>query len=151
MFQHLNSLFTFIPKGSLLFWVTMSILADLITGVAKSVLLGRARTSTGFRKTLIKFCQYGGAIAISFIIGNVAQQQGFVDNPALAQFMTGGLFIYIIYVEVVSICENMIEAGPDTSICKYLFTPLHKVLTIQLKNNPITAIVNDTNTKDEKE
>jgi hypothetical protein len=145
----LEALFSFVPKGSLLLWMTISVLADFATGILKSAVLGVARTSTGFRKTLIKFCQYGGAIAISFVIGNTAKGQGFVDHPGFLNMMNEGLLIFIIYIEITSICENIIAIDPATPFSKFFIGPLHKALTFQLKNNPFKKLSEET--KDDNE
>jgi len=142
--MHLFDFINHLPKGTLLTWLAISFVLDLITGIGKSVLNGVARTSTGYRKTIAKFLQYFGAIGVSIIMGNTLS-----DNPAFAaaretiSFMNDGLLVFIIYIELTSVCENLIEASPESPFAKYFIVYLHRVLTFTFKNNPVKQIVEE--------
>lgn len=127
----------FFPNTNLLFWMFIAIVIDFITGVSKAVILGEARTSNGFRKTITKFLQYGVAIAVSVIMANTAKQNNMDSASHLLFIFNDGLLVFIIYIEVTSIFENLYACDQNTPFSKYFISPVLKILTAQIKNNPI--------------
>lgn len=145
----LNINLSFIPKADLfIVWGIMMVI-DFGTGVTKAILLGQQRTSRGYRQTIIKFLQYGGAILISMGISYLA-----INNPdinkkwsGLATFMSwfnSGLLLFIIMIEVLSIIENIYSLNPKSAFAKNLLRPALKILTIELKKNPLTKLTIET-------
>lgn len=131
------------PSLPLLSWMVVAIIVDFITGVIKAVMKGEARTSRGYRRTITKFLQYGGSLAIGIILANAARYK---DMPAMQQFMgflNDGMVVFIIYIEVTSIFENIYECDKTSPISKYVIKPLLNLFTFQLKNNPLTKLEND--------
>lgn len=127
----------FFPSTDLLFWMFIAIVIDFITGVTKAVIQGEARTSNGFRKTITKFLQYGVAIAVSVIMANTAKQNNMDSASHLLFIFNDGLLVFIIYIEVTSIFENLYACDQNTVFSKYFISPVLKILTAQIKNNPI--------------
>ncbi|HAN37431.1 MAG TPA: hypothetical protein DCQ29_00895, partial [Chitinophagaceae bacterium] len=46
------------PSLSLLLWMIIAMVLDFITGIIKAVLQNKVRTSSGYRKSVIKIIQY---------------------------------------------------------------------------------------------
>ncbi len=128
------------PNKSLLLWMGVAIAIDFITGVIKACFKGEARTSSGYRKTIIKFLQYGGTLAVGAILNNIAGQNNMPGAAAVLNAFTDGLVVFIIYIEVTSIMENIYECDKESMLCKYFIKHALNILTFQIKNNPITKI-----------
>jgi hypothetical protein len=125
----------FFPNAQLLLWMTISIILDLVTGIGKALVKGEARTSAGYRKTVIKAFQYVGAISAAAILQNVGSIND--STKVLLSYVTDGLIVFITYIEVTSVFENLYEIDNKTILSKYFYTPILKILTFQLKNNPL--------------
>lgn len=125
---------TFIPSFLLLIALFFVISLDFLTGCYKAGKKGKARTSSGFRKTVDKFVSYGGGISISIVFCFLLQFKVGESGKAILSFFNDGCVILIIYIELVSILENLIAVSPDAPLAEYLFKPLHKLFTLQLKN-----------------
>jgi len=137
----LNINFKILPSFDLLIVMGITIIADLVTGIIKAVMMGKARTSEGYRKTVIKFMQYGGAITVGLLLKFLsAKKSEMADFSQYAGYLSSGLVIFIIFIEVTSILENISAMDNSTVFCKYLITPLLKLLTFQIKNNPIAKM-----------
>lgn len=122
-----------LPNTSLLIWAIITIVVDFLTGYAKAVALNKPRTSGATRRTFPKYIQYVGAILLTVILTHVApkEQQHFL------LIATDGVIMLMVYAESLSILENLIEMKPSAMMARVLFVPLHKLLTLQLKNNPL--------------
>ncbi len=119
-----------LPPSTLLTWLGIAMILDLITGVAVAVKKGVPRTSKGFRGTVVKFIQYGGAIAIGIILANVADIQKDEASEAIFKYFSTGLLAFIIFIEVKSILENMIEINPESDFTKYFLNPVHDFISL---------------------
>jgi len=122
------------PDGSLLVGLLIVFLLDFIFGVTKATWLKQIRTSEGFRKTFTKFIQYGGSIIISMVILNI---ESINDSTFGKEYsgLFGDFMLYImIYVEIVSIFENMEAIGKDNDFVKYFVRPVRRLITFQIKN-----------------
>lgn len=133
---------TFLPSGNLLAWVFIAMLVDLITGVAKAYVQDQVRTSTGLRRTIIKFTQYTVAILICTVLGNVLPPENVVVG-----YVGDGLLIFIIYVEAVSVLENAVAIDSESTFSKYFLIPLHKLLTVAIKKTPLAQTKTDSDEK----
>lgn len=133
----LNINFGIIPNADLLVIMGIVIALDFATGIAKSVMLKKIRTSRGYRQTIVKFLQYGGGIASGAILKHVSSK----DASGIARYVdycTTGLLIFIIFIEVTSILENVYEMDKKTPFSQYFIQPLLRILTFQIRNNPLT-------------
>jgi phage-related holin len=124
---------TFVPTFSLLLAMAFALGLDFLTGVYKARRKNEATTSKGFRKTIDKFISYGVAVASSSLLVFISEQKGGEAVKLIGGFLNDGLVCFIIYIEVVSIFENLIEISPDSPLCLYFFGPVHKFLTLQIK------------------
>jgi hypothetical protein len=119
----------------------LGICLDFLTGVIKSVVLKEARTSKGYRKTIVKFTQYGGSVLVGMLLKFIGSKNSDMANIALyADYLTDGLVIFIIFVELTSVMENIYAIDKETPFSKYFVGPLLKILTFQIKNNPVTKL-----------
>lgn len=134
----LNVNYSFLPTGTLLLAMAVAVILDFITGVIKASYNNQVRTSEGYRKTVVKFIQYGGAVCVSmllkFLVG--LKDQGTVEylNPYM-EFLNDGLLIFIIFIEVTSVLENMYAIDSKSVFAVYFIKPLLKVMTFAIKNN----------------
>lgn len=124
--------FSFLPSVNLLAWVFIAMVLDLITGVAKATVLKEARTSSGYRKTVIKFTQYAGAILAGIILGNVLPQE-----IELVRYVTDGLLILLVYIETTSIFENLYAIDSNSPFSKYFISPVLRLLTLAIRKTPL--------------
>lgn len=123
----------FMPDLGLISWLGFALIIDLVSGIWKAVVRKEARTSKGLQQTVNKFIKYFGAILISLIVRNVMILQG-KDNPAIMDFLSDSLLVFLVYIEVVSILENLIALDKTDSISRFLFIPFHNLLTFQIRN-----------------
>lgn len=134
----LNVKFNFLPTPSLLLVMGIAIVLDFGTGVIKAVYLKNARTSEGYRKTVIKFTQYGGSVVVGMLLKYIAGQNSDMANvQPYVEYLTNGLVIFIIFIELTSVLENLYAIDNQTTFSKFFVGPLLKLLTFQIKNNPI--------------
>jgi phage-related holin len=149
----LNVKFNFLPKADLVVIMGICLVVDFISGLMKAVVLGKKRTSTGFRQTLIKFIQYGSALLIGMCISYLGTQmqeynETWSNASKYMSWFNSGLLIFIILIEIVSILENLYEMNSTSKFAQYAIKPALRILTIELKNNPLTKITIET--EDEK-
>jgi phage-related holin len=135
------SQFAFVPTYNLLFALAFVIGLDFITGCYKARRKGEATTSQGFRRTIDKFVTYGVAVATSSVLCFVSSNKGGESVKLISGFLNDGLVCLIIYIEVVSIFENLIEITPEGPLSQYFFRPVLKFLTLQISKtgNAIAA------------
>lgn len=133
------------PDGLLLSIMGVVIILDFITGILKSTLLKVPITSRGFSRTIIKFLQYGGGILVGIIMSGIAKQKDWAELQNITNWLVDGLVVFIVYIEVVSILENLYAVDKKSLMSKYIFIPLYKLLTFQLKNNPLVKASEQTN------
>lgn len=139
----LNIKFNFLPTPNLLLVMGVAIVLDFLTGILKSVILKKVRTSEGYRKTVIKFTQYGGSVVVGMLLKYIGAMNSDMANIAqYAEYLTDGLVIFIIFIELTSVLENVYAIDQETPFSKYLVGPLLKLLTFQIRNNPVTKLKN---------
>lgn len=126
------------PPFALLAVMLVMIAIDFVTGVIKAYLNGDARTSSGFRKTVIKFLQYFGSLSVAIVFSFAANYSDKPDMVMLAGKVSSGLVWFIIYIEVTSICENLIAVDDKSPFAVWIVKPVHRWLTFQIRNNPAT-------------
>src|ERR1044072_3303968 len=89
---------TFLPSVSLLFYMAMAIVLDFVTGIVKARVLNQVRNSSGYRKSVVKFLQYGGSIAIGLVLANAGEGRTADAFKALLSYCNDGLILFIIYI-----------------------------------------------------
>lgn len=119
-----------LPPASLLIWLGLAMGLDLITGVAKAIRNNVPRTSTGFRKTVVKFIQYGGAIAIGIILANVSEFRKDDSSEWIYKYFSNSMLLFMIYIEIKSVFENLIEVSPDSDFTRFFLRPIHDILSV---------------------
>jgi phage-related holin len=134
------------PKGELLLTMGICIVLDFITGIVKAIFQQKVRTSSGYRQTVLKFLQYGSAICVGVILSALAEfDKGTTPIlKAALSYLTNGTVVFIIYIELTSIIENVYACDPNSIIAKRFFKPLLNLLTWQIgNNNPATKLPTD--------
>lgn len=134
---------TLLPSISLLFYMAIAIILDFITGIAKARVLNMARTSAGYRKSVIKFLQYGGSIAIGLVLSNMGEGKASEPFKLMLHYFNDCLIVFIIYIEITSVFENLYAIDNKTLMSKYFISPVLKVLTWQIRNNPLVKQVDE--------
>lgn len=125
-----------LPKLSLLLWICILMAADVITGLIRSRVLKQPITSERARGTIVKFLQYFGCIGLTVVLINQNH-----DNKTLVQVMEwakDGLVILIIYIECLSIFENLYAMDKTTPLAVYVIQPIYFLLSLAVRNNPLT-------------
>lgn len=136
-FAFLNLNFKFLPSFTMLALLAVVIGIDFVTGVWKAKCKGEARTSDGFRKTVNKFLQYGCAIVCGAVLSFLGETKGGAGAVAISGLLNDGLMIFIIYIEITSIFENLYAVDNTTAMSQFFYAPVLKILTFQIRNNPI--------------
>jgi len=119
-----------LPPATLLVWLGVSMALDLITGVAKAIKNNVPRTSTGFRRTVTKFIQYGGAIAIGIILANISEFRKDDSSEWIYKYFSNSMLLFMIYIEIKSVFENLIEVSPDSDFTRFFLKPIHDILSV---------------------
>jgi Bacteriophage holin family len=122
------------PSAILIFFMILMVGVDFATGYASAVRLGENRTSSGLRKTITKIIQYGSVIVIALIVVNSANYTEETWLKTWAPKLNNALLIYIIYIEIYSVLENLIKLSPESAFTKFLINPAYNLLSINLKN-----------------
>lgn len=115
----------FFPSFSLIWMLLLSIGLDLVTGVAKAWLKKENTTSEGLRRTVVKFIQYGGFIICGVILVNLLGKE---KDKDFYEYVINGLFTFTVLIELLSICENVVEISPNSKICRYIIYPFMKIV-----------------------
>ncbi len=130
----MNHSLQYMPDVLLLAGLLAVILLDFIIGVTRATLQGNRRTSKGFWQTIIKFLQYGSCIIISIVILNIVSVSGPGFGPRFSQWFGNTMLCFMIYIEVVSIFENMEALAPGSLFVKYFVRPVRRMITLQLRH-----------------
>ena len=131
----LNINLNFLPHRYLLVAVFFLILLDFITGVLKSVILDIPRTSKGYRETYAKFIQYMGAILMSLAMAFIIQEMDELKQLVFfSKIVNNVILIGIIFIEGLSIMENLIAVDDKSPFATYVIKPLYRMLTFEIKN-----------------
>jgi phage-related holin len=128
----------FMPNLTLLLWVCVLMVADIITGLLKSKLLKERITSDKLRASIIKFLQYFGCIGLTIVIMNQK-----IENPLVTDAMKwaqDGLTILIIYIECLSIFENLYAMDQKNPFAVYVIRPIYFILSLAVKSNPLAQM-----------
>ncbi len=123
----------FLPKLDLLIWVAILMLADLVTGILKAKFNKEVITSDRLRNTVIKFLQYFGSIGLIMVLANQNN-----DNKKLLEALSwarDGVTILIIYIECLSIFENLYAMDTKTKFAIYVIQPIYWLLSFAVRNN----------------
>lgn len=126
------------PNIPLILWVCILMVADLVTGLIKSKVLKRPITSEKMRHSIIKFLQYFGCIGLVLVLKNQKH-----DSAALVEAMNwayNGLTILILYIEALSVLENLYEMDIQNPFAKNVIRPLYFLLSLAVKNNPLARL-----------
>ncbi|GEM_PF-2106125 len=130
----MNQFIQYWPDGHLLIWLLIVYTLDFIFGICKATLRGTPRTSHGFRKSIIKLLQYGGCIIVAIVILNIVHRSKDNFGQQFAGLFGKGMLYLMIYIEVVSVLENMEAMAPQSSFVRIFVRPARCVITFKLKN-----------------
>lgn len=141
--------FDFLPKVTLLVGMFGAMAIDFLTGILKAYALRQKITSKALRRTVIKFCQYGGAILIGLGISYMSKEVGSFNEswkyaPKFMSFFNNSLLVFIITIEIRSIVENIAAMDKNSRFARGFLNPALKLLDIQIKNNPVAKITIET-------
>ncbi len=128
----------FLPDLNLLIWVAIAMVFDFITGVIKAAVKNEARTSAGYRKTVTKFTQYGGAIAAGVLLSNTLPPAN-----AVTSYFSNALLVFITYIEATSIFENLYAIDNKSAISRFFIAPILKLLTFAIKKSPLNQAADE--------
>lgn len=120
------------PSFNMLFVVLGAIGMDFVTGVTKAKFNKTARTSEGYRKTIVKVMQY----LVPILVIWVASKRVPGYEKTLKE-IAGWLMLFITYIEATSIFENLYEIDKKSVIGKYVYRPALKILKFGIENNPV--------------
>ena len=137
-----------IPNPVLIFVLLGAMMIDLLTGLLKSWNEGKATTSNGFRKSVIKFTTYACAIiGMWFLAVLLKQMYGGFDYTILVNLTICILSL----IELYSVFENVNAISPNSMLSKYLAKPVLKGLRGLLKQADKSlekSLENGTDTED---
>lgn len=134
------------PSFELLGFVLGAIALDFVTGVTKAKFKKEARTSEGYRKTIVKVMQYIIPVLILWVASyRVPHYQNAIQQ------MAGWVMLFIIYIEVTSTFENLYEIDRKSVIAKYLYRPALKILKFGIEHNPVVDAAKKIDDKKEEQ
>lgn len=122
------------PTFSLFTVVLIAIALDFATGLLKATMKKEARTSQGYRKTVVKITQYMIPILLIYIAGKQIP-----EHAVLLKQASGYLMMFIIYIEATSIFENLYEIDKKTVVSKFLYRPALMILKFGIEKNPVAT------------
>lgn len=120
------------PTLSLFLVVIIAIGIDFLTGVIKAKFKKQARTSEGYRRTVVKLLQYIVPILIlQFAARNIPEYKNMLLD------CSGYLMWFILYIEFTSILENLYEIDSRSLIARFLYKPLLVILKFGIEKNAV--------------
>jgi phage-related holin len=134
-----------LPKFSLLLWVLILMVADLVTGILKAKLTREKITSEKARRTIIKFLQYFGCLGLVVVMINQNH-----DNATFVEVMNwakDGVTILILYIELLSVFENLYEMDKTSRMAIYFIRPIYWLLSLAVRSNPAKKAEEASNDK----
>lgn len=120
-----------LPDPLLLVLIAICMVADFITGVFHAKAKKKAITSFGFRRTIAKFTQYGGALVIGLLLTVMVNRADLQGIEAIIPYLSDSMAVFIIYIESISILENLIGMD-EKSMMSNVLRPLKAVLTFEI-------------------
>lgn len=126
--------FLITPSLNLMIVVVLAMTFDFATGIVKAKFKKEARTSEGYRKTIVKFMQYIVPIVVLY-----AASKMIPEHANWLKSLSGYLMMFIIYIEVSSIFENLYDIDSASSIAKYFYRPALMILKFGIEKNPVTT------------
>ncbi|MGE9310126.1 phage holin family protein [Niabella sp. CJ426] len=130
----MSSFIQYSPDARLLTWLLIVFILDFIFGLLKASFNGIPRTSRGLRKSVIKLLQYGGCIIVSTVILNILYGSGENFGQQFAWIFGDMMLYFMIYIEVVSVMENMEAMAPASFFVRLFVRPVRRIITFRLKN-----------------
>lgn len=124
-----------LPKLSLLLWVFILMILDLITGLLKAKFLKDPITSERMRGTIIKFLQYFGCIGVVIVIIN--QEHESENVKAAMNWLKNGVTMLILYIECYSVLENLYQMDKKSTFARFVVRPLYRLLSLAIKDNEL--------------
>ena len=136
----------YLPSGMLMMLLAGSVLLDLITGILKAWSKKICSKSEGFKRTIIKIMVYCATIVVVVILFNII---GLVDvnNKYDLTFLVNGQIAFMIFIELYSVCENILIAYPNSPLTRFMIKPFIKFLKGRLNDNPINKLTNGNSEK----
>jgi phage-related holin len=136
----MTGIFSFIlqikPNIPVLIYSLLTAMAvDFITGVVKAKFKKVERTSEGYRRTVKKITQYFTAAALAIGLQFLSKALWEAQSANMV-YITMFVLVFIIYIEVTSIFENLYEIDSASPFAKYFIKPLLIILKFGIKNNP---------------
>lgn len=131
--------FTFDLKPNVSLLITAAVIGmvmDFVTGVVKAKFKKQERTSEDYRRTVKKVTQYFTAIGLSLGIQFLVKKTITNAHPYL-QYISVFVCLFIIYIEVTSILENLYEIDKRSMMARFLIRPLLAIMKFGLEKNPI--------------
>lgn len=124
-------MFTATPHWHLLIGVIGVVILDFLTAMAKLKAQKIEPTSEGYRRSISKFSQYGGAIAVAYGLYFLFKAQ--LPN---APIVLNIILLAVIFVEVTSIFENLYEVDSKSYFGRYFIYPVLKIMKFGMVQNP---------------
>lgn len=137
LFTFLGFTFDLTPNVPLLLVsVLIGMVIDFATGVIKAKFKKQERTSEGYRRTVKKVTQYFTAIALSLGIQYLVKRT--VSNATTdLQYISVFVCVFVLYIEITSILENLYEIDNRSMMARFLIRPLLVIMKFGLERNPI--------------
>jgi phage-related holin len=129
--------FHFVPNIYMLMYaVVIGMVVDFATGVIKAKMKKEERTSEGYRRTVKKVTQYFTAIGLSLGIQYLVKQT-LTSTDADMKYISVFVLVFVLYIEVTSIMENIYEIDSHSTMARFFIRPLLSILKFGLEKNPL--------------
>jgi len=126
------------PSFSLFGVVMACILIDFVTGFAKAKFNKQDRTSKAMRRTFIKLSQYMVPIFLLWGASLICHYQPeYKTYEKMLRTFCGFVMMFVIYIEVTSIFENLYEIDKTSPIARYLYKYALIILKVGLEHNAV--------------
>lgn len=129
-----------------LFGVLLAFIAvDFVTGIIKSKFLKNEITSDGLRRTVIKLMQYLIPVLILWGASMLIK-----DYKIKLEQASGWVMMFIIYIELTSIIENLYEIDSKSMVGRYLYKYALIILKFGLENNAVKKAADEVSNENKK-
>lgn len=137
-----------IPSPMMLFWLGLTMVINLCTGVAKSWKNDEFTTHEGFQKSAIKIVVYTCVVVAVVVLVNMVQSISGYTKFDFGIAIDGTLG-FLVWIELYSVFENVSIIYPASPLTRYFILPILKVLRSRLKNGPFETDKTDDNASDQ--
>ena len=106
------------------------VFVDFLTGIMKSIANGQEVISGKMKRTSIKMGSYFTIMIGAFVVSFIVSIKDTAIGDQIGAIINNSCICFLIWTELTSICENLIEIDPQGSLAEVI-KPIHSIFTFK--------------------